>query len=1573
MAVFRDFYRVLMRGFFASIVCVFATFCTTFSANADTCENGGTLTQYVLGMPSSQFQSSWWGASPSTVGGTTDTYQDTNQYPSYGDVVFEHRCSTTNGNVGVVGNPSSNQGKYCWCRVKKYRPLNASSPELLNDMPWVFMGELGDFYDCNTNIPTDEGCMHTCSKTPPTNSSILQALYTVSQCEYTVTYHSNNGYDMSSINDYYTSCATAANANSIADSEHPVADIPYNVLSDGSNALSGLFSNAGSAYNNGCLNFVGWIDSSLHYYAKSSNTSCGTINSYPASNLDLYAVCSPARYAVYYHKGNCGGSDGAFGDNGMARYAFNYTVKSIDDINTITVPSGATFAGWTDQNGTGPYQGNYTVPCLSANGEIHFYGVCNQPSQPQSYTITYDKGGDFDIENMPGDQVVNSDDSNFLADGPTADGYNFVGWICDYNLDTGENIPMGYLAGQQFNFVIPTDGASLITCVAQWQQNISCSPGELVTYLLGQEEGQENWERFLEMINQDGPVELSEISDEGGNIDFVSGTITYGSMCSKTPGIPYVSGDPEEGEEKYCWCRVKNYDGYDGDVLDESVAPWVFAGYAEDCENKCSELCRTSIAENKDMRTSMFTTYDGCRYTVSYSFGNQCPSTFNVASQGVEAGTVYQLAIVPTAIGYTVSGWDCGNTAVNNNLITMPSNNVTCTASCNCATGYTMQNGSCVLNTYQIEYLPGASNDQVTGMPSTNPITNLEAGHQYYFAAAPTRTNYDFIGWDCSPSPTGVTPQENGYFAAADSFTMPAASITCTAQWKLNYDFSIVYVLGTPANAHGSSGAPSQTNCNYNETCYLADAPSAETGWVFRGWSCSPSLTGTSQTNGYFAGGAPITYSGNNNMVLCTAHWGCDSGYILDNQQCVQGYIIEYASGANDYDGMSVSGLPAQDTFPAGASYQLSSTEPSADGYIFVGWTCSYNLPGNEGANLCGEGMCSAGAEIAQMPAANVTCTARWRKNNYTITYNCGDHGDFIVPGTYANEPHSKTVAYNGPYTIDSASSVCTPINTSNSRFALNDNGTNIIAGGWKCKANGAASYLNSDSGDHWLYDADYTCTAQWINVYQIAYYSGNCGDPSYDGWKRRDIRANDTAIFGQSYTVQLPSSSILQPTGNLPLTHYIEGLENCVQFVGYYDGMGAENIDFPCGDSSCGSFYPNSYQGIEIDSNDGSLSLYMHCNWVTYPIIYHSCDGNSTYTGDVRAAYHYGVNVESYADTGLTLPDGYTFNGWATTSGATTSDVGATYTMPDCSPDGTVVNLYAVCSQNTPDSYTLHYVVNPGGITYTNEPDLDDVSVQVGGGHSLTVVPTAIGYTCSNWVCTYQNDGSNVVLAQPSGSITMPSADVTCTSNCTSNTVYLHWNPNGGSVNQSLLSPSCTYLDPTGIQLNATPIQNGYTFNGWVVTDYFPGLSAWNSSTNGSAYAFRGTEGYSGSANNISDYHWFNDYYSNPAESTWAVFFYNSDHSNFIMGQSGCSTESGPAQYAVGSPNIDNTNSNSVYCWCRVTSYVYDLVEVTQQSYPWVYLSQDSNNCKKFCAGSCALNVSNNPTFRVALYGQTE
>ena len=312
-------------------------------------------------------------------------------------------------------------------------------------------------------------------------------------------------------------------------------------------------------------------------------------------------------------------------------------------------------------------------------------------------------------------------------------------------------------------------------------------------------------------------------------------------------------------------------------------------------------------------------------------------------------GTPITAPADPIREGYTFIGWDRDIPK------TMPAENITVTAQWE-------------INQYTITF-------DTNGGSEIAPITQ-DYGTEITAPADPTREGYTFIGWDRD------IPK-----------TMPAENITVTAQWEINQ-----YTITFDTNG-GSEIAP--ITQDYGTEITAPDNPTRK-GYTFKGWDKeipetmpAENITVTAQweINRYTitfdtAGGseiAPITQDYGTNITAPAnptrkgytfKGWDKEIPKTMPAENMTvkaQWEINQYAITFDTNGGSEIA--------PITQDYGTAITapaDPTREGYTFIGW--DRDIP-----------------EI--MPAENITVTAQWEINRYTITFDTAGGSD-IAPIT---------------------------------------------------------------------------------------------------------------------------------------------------------------------------------------------------------------------------------------------------------------------------------------------------------------------------------------------------------------------------------------------------------------------------------------------------------------------------------------------------------------------------------------------------------------------------------------------
>ncbi|MGN0236265.1 MAG: InlB B-repeat-containing protein [Paludibacteraceae bacterium] len=237
-------------------------------------------------------------------------------------------------------------------------------------------------------------------------------------------------------------------------------------------------------------------------------------------------------------------------------------------------------------------------------------------------------------------------------------------------------------------------------------------------------------------------------------------------------------------------------------------------------------------------------------YTVTYALNGGSGDA--PTQEALCAGATFTVASADgiTKDGYTFAGWNDGTTTyAAGDTYTMSAADVTLTAVWN------------ALPTYTVTYALG---EGATGTAPTE--TDKYEGEKFNLASADgiTKDGYTFAGWN-----DGTTT-----YAAGDTYTMSAADVTLTAQWKK------VHTITYNAN-EGECGTASAT-CTDGESVILPTP--TRTGYTFKGWY-------TAATDGTLVGAAGDSYTPAADITLY-AQW--------EKQEGVSIVIFNGAAGADE-------------------------------------------------------------------------------------------------------------------------------------------------------------------------------------------------------------------------------------------------------------------------------------------------------------------------------------------------------------------------------------------------------------------------------------------------------------------------------------------------------------------------------------------------------------------------------------------------------------------------------------------------------------------------------------------------
>ncbi len=396
--------------------------------------------------------------------------------------------------------------------------------------------------------------------------------------------------------------------------------------------------------------------------------------------------------------------------------------------------------------------------------------------------------------------------------------------------------------------------------------------------------------------------------------------------------------------------------------------------------------CDDGIALSNEHRQAVYTlNFFDLRHTITWKSDAKTEYSKETYNKGdsIAAPTL-------TKTGYTFAGWDADVPA------TMGKIDLTFTA-------------TWTANTYTVTFDANGGEVSLANKPVTFDST-------YGELPTPTRTGYSFAGWMLGTEEVGK-----------DTFVKTADDHTLVAQWTIGESYPITYDL-----AGGEFSATSEVKYNYNvETVYTLPTPS-RTGYTFAGWTGTGLDKATEAVTIPAGSTGPREYTATWTVNQYTINFNTDGGSEIES------ITKEYKAAIGEVPTPTKIGytfekwepeipinMPANNltitakwkinqytiTFDAdGGSAVASVTKnynaevgsvaaPTKTGYSFDGW--DQNIP-------------------VTMPANNLTITAKWKINQYTITFETDGGSDIAsITKDYNAEVGSVAVPTKTGYSFD--------------------------------------------------------------------------------------------------------------------------------------------------------------------------------------------------------------------------------------------------------------------------------------------------------------------------------------------------------------------------------------------------------------------------------------------------------------------------------------------------------------------------------------------------------------------------
>ncbi|MCI6123510.1 MAG: InlB B-repeat-containing protein [Christensenellaceae bacterium] len=601
--------------------------------------------------------------------------------------------------------------------------------------------------------------------------------------------------------------------------------------------------------------------------------------------------------------------------------------------------------------------------------------------------------------------------------------------------------------------------------------------------------------------------------------------------------------------------------------------------------------------------------------------------------------------------------------------------------------------------------------------------------------ADPTKTGYTFVKWD-----------------RAIPATMPAEDVTITAQWKIN-QYTITFF-----DTDGVTEIASITQ-DYG-TAITAPADPTKTGYTFAGWDRAIPATmpaenvtitakwtvnqytitlmvdGTEQITIHDDYGADISqYIGAiNKEGYDFIGWAKEDGTLFTQTTMpAENLVLHACWGINQYTitfdtdgGTEIAPIIADYGTPIAAP-----ADPTKIGYTFAGW--DKDIP-------------------VTMPAENVTITAKWTINQYTIAFDT-DGGSYIAP-----------------ITQDYNTAVTAPENPSKTGYTF---------AGWDMAIPATMPAENV------------TIKAQWtINQYTITFDTdGGSTIESITQDYGTDIIApaaptKEGYVF-DGWDKNIPAT---MPAENLYIKAKWKAKTYNITWI--VDGQGttttAEYNKLPSyGENNptkaATAEYKYEFIGWDPELKPATEDATYTAKFREEPIIYTitwNVDGTGT-----DDSFAYGAEITAPA---APTKEGYTFTGWMIAEGEM---------LPETMPAKNIV----ATAQWAKNKYKLTFEAEG----YGGEPD----DVEWGTTIHAPASVSKEGHTLEGW---YYTDGEEEKKFDFEAD-KMPMHDLTLTAKWTINQYTITFDTDGGNTIDSI-----TLDYGTAITAPEAPTKDGYTFKEW-------------------------------------------------------------------------------------------------------------------------------------------------------------
>jgi uncharacterized repeat protein (TIGR02543 family) len=330
----------------------------------------------------------------------------------------------------------------------------------------------------------------------------------------------------------------------------------------------------------------------------------------------------------------------------------------------------------------------------------------------------------------------------------------------------------------------------------------------------------------------------------------------------------------------------------------------------------------------------------------------------------------------------------------------------------------------------------GAMAPQVINSGSSAPLS----------ANAYVKTGWAFSGW----ATTATGPVE---YTDGDNYTMGNSDVTLYAKWIANS-----YTVSFNKNDAAATGTMPQQNIESGASVSLTSNTFQKPGWSFAGWATSAA--------GSVAYADKASFTMGNADVILYAQWEAN----------------DYAVAFNKNDA-SATGTMASQTIASGSSAALTANAFQKAGWSFTGWATSAS-----GAVLYTDGASYT------MGSGDVILYAKWKANDYTVTFN---KNDAAATGAMVDQ------------TIASGSSA--------SLTACSFQKTGWSFSGWATTSSGTVAYV--DKANYTMGTGNVTLYAVWTVINHTVTFNKNDAAATGSMAKQTIAEGTTTSLSPNGFT----------------------------------------------------------------------------------------------------------------------------------------------------------------------------------------------------------------------------------------------------------------------------------------------------------------------------------------------------------------------------------------------------------------------------------------------------------------------